>query len=128
MANDISEPALAGALLAIGAGITKVAEMLYNKITNRDKSGEEPVTLTQTQARQLEEIHAAVNRLDTHMRDAPNHLFRTSVTLEMMRDTLTKQVEILSAMQFAIQMSAETLKSVMAETHEIKEKVNNYGR
>lgn len=125
MATDMSEPAIAGALLAIGGGITKVGEMLYNKLINKNDPKVEPVTLTPNQARQLDEIHAGLSRLNTHMQDVPNQLFRTSMTLDMMRETMAKQVEILSAMQLVSQMSAETLKSIVQDTRDIRERVNH---
>lgn len=125
MATDMSEPAIAGALLAIGGGITKVGEMLYNKLINKNDPKVEPVTLTPNQARQLDEIHAGLSRLNTHMQDVPNQLFRTSMTLDMMRETMAKQVEILSAMQLVSQMSAETLKAVVQDTRDIRERMNH---
>ncbi len=125
MATDMSEPAIAGALLAIGGGITKVGEMLYNKLINKNDPKVEPVTLTPNQARQLDEIHAGLSRLNTHMQDVPNQLFRTSMTLDMMRETMAKQVEILSVMQLVSQMSAETLKSIVQDTRDTRERITH---
>lgn len=122
---DMTEPAVAASLLAIGGGITKVAEVLYTKLSNRSNPKAEPVTLTPDQARQLEDVYTGLKRLATHMQDVPNQLFRTSMTLDMMRETLVKQVEILSAIQLTNQLSAETLKAVLQDTRDLREKAHS---
>lgn len=112
---DIPEPAVGAALLALGAAITKMAEAIHSKITGSKGDGRPIATLTASQTRQLDEIHAGVSRLDVNLQDVPNQLYRTSLTLDLLRETMAKQVEILSALQVVSQMSAETLKSLAQE-------------